>query len=182
MPGASDEPLGPFPPGAEPTEYDKLRRRVLWKMPYGLYVVGSRSGERRNGMTLNLASQLSTEPKLVGISVEHPALTHQLIRQGGAFSLCIVDREDRAAVRKFVKPVEVDEAARTLNGIGFHDGPVTGVPILDSAVAWLECRVRQEVACGQHTLFIGEVVNCGFQRPEETPVLRMEDTRMNYGG
>jgi flavin reductase (DIM6/NTAB) family NADH-FMN oxidoreductase RutF len=50
-------PIGPFPPGAESEaqkeEYDKLRRRVLWKMPYGLYVVGARDGERRNGMTLN---------------------------------------------------------------------------------------------------------------------------------
>ena len=56
------------------------------------------------------------------------------------------------------------------------------VPVLDQAVAWLECQVRQEVACGNHTLFVGEVVGCGFQRPEDTPVLRMEDTRMNYGG
>jgi flavin reductase (DIM6/NTAB) family NADH-FMN oxidoreductase RutF len=46
----------------------------------------------------------------------------------------------------------------------------------------MECNVRQAVACGQHTLFIGEVVACGFHGSEETPVLRMEDTRMNYGG
>jgi flavin reductase (DIM6/NTAB) family NADH-FMN oxidoreductase RutF len=105
-----------------------------------------------------------------------------LIHDGGAFSVCMIDREDRAVVRKFVKPVEVDEAAATLNGFPFHDGPATGVPVLDQAVAWLECQLRQEVACGNHTLFIGEVVNCGFQRPEDTPVLRMEDTRMNYGG
>jgi hypothetical protein len=31
-------------------------------------------------------------------------------------------------------------------------------------------------------LFIGEIVDCGFLREEETPVLRMEDPRMNYGG
>ena len=34
-------PVGPFPDGADPDEYDRLRRRVLWKMPSGLYVVGS---------------------------------------------------------------------------------------------------------------------------------------------
>lgn len=182
MAGPADEPVGPFPPGVDPGEYDKLRRRVLWKMPYGLYVVGSHHDGRRQGMTLNFATQLSFDPKLVGISVERTALTHELIRHGAAFSLCLIDLEDRAIVRKFVKPVEVDEEAKTLNGFAFHDGPVTGVPVLDQAVAWLECQVRQEVACGQHTLFIGEVVDCGFQRPEDTPVLRMEDTRMNYGG
>jgi len=182
MAGSTGEPIGPFPPGSDPEEYDKLRRRVLWKMPYGLYVVGSRSGVERQLMTLNWATQLSFEPKLVGIGVEQTAVTHGLIRAGGAFSLCTIDREDRAIVRKFVKPVEVDEAASTLNGFAFHDGPATGVPILDQAVSWLECQVRQEVACGNHTLFIGEVVDCGFQAAEDTPVLRMEDTRMNYGG
>jgi hypothetical protein len=35
---------------------------------------------------------------------------------------------------------------------------------------------------GDHTLFVGEVVDCEFQRAEDTNVLRMEDTRMNYGG
>jgi flavin reductase (DIM6/NTAB) family NADH-FMN oxidoreductase RutF len=178
-------PIGPFPPGVDTddakAEYDKLRRRVLWSLPYGLYLVGSRSGARRNAMTLNWATQVSFDPKLVGISVEKPALTHELIVEGGAFSLNTVDREDRAIVRKFTKPVEVDEAATTLNGFAFHDGR-TGVPILDQAVAWVECEVRLPVDCGDHTFFIGEVVDCGFQRAEDTPVLRMEDTRMSYGG
>jgi hypothetical protein len=50
----SSGPVPPFPSGADPDEYDRLRRRVLWKMPSGLYVVGSTDqGERRNAMTLN---------------------------------------------------------------------------------------------------------------------------------
>jgi hypothetical protein len=42
--------------------------------------------------------------------------------------------------------------------------------------------VREQVATGDHTLFVGDIVDCGFQKDETTPVLRMEDTRMNYGG
>ncbi|HEV3402409.1 MAG TPA: flavin reductase family protein [Acidimicrobiales bacterium] len=174
-------PVGPFPDGTDPEEYDKLRRRVLWTMPSGLYVVGSRAGDRRNGMTLNWATQLSFNPKLLGVAVENEAVTRELIAEGGAFSLCILDREDRAIVRKFTKPVEVDAGGSTLNGFPFHDG-VTGVPILDQAVAYVECRVQETLELGDHTLFVGEVVDAGFQKPEDTPVLRMEDTRMNYGG
>lgn len=177
----SGEPVGPFPDGADPEAYDKLRRRVLWTLPYGLYVVGSRAGDRRNGMVLNWATQLAFEPKLVGISVEHEALTHELITQGGSFTLCTIDREDRAIVRRFTKPVEVDESGRTMNGFPFHDGR-TGAPILDGSPGWLDCEVRQAVEVGGHTLFIGEVVDAGFQKDEDTPVLRMEDTRMSYGG
>src|SRR5687767_15246249 len=92
--------VGPFPEGADPEQYDKLRRRVLWTMPSGLYVVGSRAGERRNLMTLNWATQLAFDPKLVGISVERDAVTHELITEGRVFTLNIVSREDRAIVRK----------------------------------------------------------------------------------
>jgi flavin reductase (DIM6/NTAB) family NADH-FMN oxidoreductase RutF len=42
--------------------------------------------------------------------------------------------------------------------------------------------VRNPVDCGGHTFFIGEVVACAFQGAEDTDVLRMEDTRMSYGG
>ncbi len=84
-------------------------------------------------------------------------------------------------MRKFTKPVEVDTDAKTLNGFPYHDG-VTGAPILDQAPAYVDCEVRQPVDVGNHTLFIGEVVDAGFQADEETEVLRMEDTRMNYGG
>lgn len=178
-------PVGPYPPGTDTDDakdtYDRLRRRVLWSLPSGLYIVGSRAGDRRNGMTLNWATQVSFDPKLVGIGVEKPALTHELIHEGAVFSLNTIDREDRAIVRKFTKPVDVDTDAKTLNGFAYREG-VTGAPILTQAVAWIECEVRHEVDTGNHTFFIGEVVDSGFQKDEETAVLRMEDTRMNYGG
>jgi flavin reductase (DIM6/NTAB) family NADH-FMN oxidoreductase RutF len=173
--------VGPVPDGQDAEDYDKRRRRVLWSMPSGLYVLGTRAGDRRNGMTLNWASQVSFDPKLVAVSVEKEAVTHHLIVEGGVFCLNLVDREDRAIVRKFTKPVEVDLEARTLNGFPYHDG-LSGAPVLDQAVAYVDCAVRQSVDVGDHTLFLGEVVDAGFQKPEDTGVLRMEDTRMNYGG
>ena len=179
-------PIGPYPPGVDTedaqTEYDKLRRRVLWTFPSGLFVIGSRDGDRRNGMTANWVSQVSFDPKLVAVSVDDHAFTHELITASNVFAVCTIDREQREIVRKFTKPVDVDLTAMTLNGFAFHDGPVTGAPVLDQAAAFVECEVRNAVDVGGHTLFIGEVVNSAFQRGEDTAVLRMEDTRMSYGG
>ena len=173
--------VGPVPAGRDAEEYDKLRRRVLWKMPSGLYVLGARDGERRNGMTMNWVTQLSFDPKLIGVGIEREAFTHELVTAGGVFSINLVAHDDRSIVRKFTKPVDVDLDARTLNGFAFHDG-ATGAPILDQAVAFVDCEVRQSIDLGGHSLFIGEIVDCGFQLDEDTPVLAMQDTRMNYGG
>jgi len=185
--------VGPIPPGADPDAYDRLRRRVLWSMPSGLYVLGSRSGPLRNLMTVNWATQVALEPKLVAVSVERSARSHALVAEGRVFALSLLARADRALVRRFVKPVddvEVDDAGTgTMQGEAVHAAP-SGAPVLDAAVAWLDCALTEQVDVGSHSLFVGEVTGCGFgpgdaptpPHGERLEVLRMEDTRMNYGG
>jgi flavin reductase (DIM6/NTAB) family NADH-FMN oxidoreductase RutF len=142
-------------------------------------------------MTLNWATQLAFAPKLLGISVERDALTHELIQAGGVFSVSVLARTDRAVVRKFVKPVPdpgSNGGAPGSRPSALADQPVfqarTGAPILGAAVAWMDCELRQAVPLGSHTLFVGEVVDSGIaDSTDDTPeVLRMEDTRMSYGG
>ncbi len=186
MASQPDHPVGPFPAAISTSDdridYDKLRRRVLWTMPSGLYVLGSHRGDSEyNLMTLNWASQVSSDPKLVGVGVEKTAYTHELIEATGAFSLNILSRESRPIVRKFVKPVEVDVDAATLNGFAFHTR-ATGSPVLDEAVAYVDMTLWKTVDCGAHAWFIGEVVDAGFLRDESIEILRTEDTRMSYGG
>jgi flavin reductase (DIM6/NTAB) family NADH-FMN oxidoreductase RutF len=164
----------------DPDAFDRLRRRVLWSLPTGLYLLGSSAGGRRNLMTLSWATQVATEPKLVAVGVEAGALTHQLVDDGGAFALSLLARDDRALVRRFVKPAIEDQPAGTLNGVEVTTA-TTGAPILAAALAWLDCEVRQRVDCGSHSLFVGEVVDCG-ESGREGPVLAMGDTRMSYGG
>src|ERR1019366_8825295 len=72
-------------------------------------------------------------------------------------------------------------AAHTLNGFPIVER-VTGAPILAQSVAFLDCAVRDRLEAGHHTFFAGEVLDCGFLADEDTPILQMEDTRMNYGG
>ncbi|HVC15615.1 MAG TPA: flavin reductase family protein [Acidimicrobiales bacterium] len=166
---------------------DRLRRRVLWSMPSGIYVVGSGTGGSVNLMTANLAIQVSVEPKLVGVAVDASSMTHSLVVAHGVFSLSFLSRDDRAVVRRFVKPVRESDVVRT-GGVAVSmageavDVHETGAPVLARAVAWLDCEVRHRVGLGSHDLFVGEVVGVGGPEGDVPPLLRMEDTRMNYGG
>lgn len=173
--------VGPFPDGVDPDGYDRARRRILWSMPTGLFVLGSVHDARRNLMTLNWGMQVATDPKIVCVSVEAEAVTHGLVRNGGVFSLSILSREDRAIVRKFVKPLDDAGEPSRLGGFDVFTA-TTGAPILAVAAAWLDCEVRDTLHLGSHTLFTGEVVNCGGEVDDDTEILRMEDTRMSYGG
>jgi flavin reductase (DIM6/NTAB) family NADH-FMN oxidoreductase RutF len=161
---------------------------VVGPVPSGLYVVGTRAAGRRNLMTISWATQVATSPKLVGIGVESVAVTHELLEEGGVFALSLLPRSQRAVVRRFVKPV-ADAAVDDRTGVGTMQGEpvhaaVTGAPILDVAMSWLDCEVRHVLALGSHSFFVGEVVDCGESvqdAPDSSP-LRVEDTRMNYGG
>ena len=180
-------PIGPFPPHVEgdeaQDEYDKLRRRVLWSLPYGLYVVGQpgRRPPQPHDPELGHAGELRAQAGRHRGREDgaHPRAGRAT---GGSFTLNTVSREDRAIVRKFTKPVEDDPAAGTLNGFPVHDGP-TGAPILDPGrrLDRLPRSARPSTA-GATRFFVGEVVDCAFPQAEDTPVLRMEDTRMSYGG
>ena len=187
--------LGPVPAGRDPGDYDRLRRRVLWSMPSGLYVVGTRHGGRRNLMTISWVTQVAMAPKLVGIGVETGAVTHALLDAGRVFALSLLPRAERAVVRRFAKPVtessvDDDTGVGSMQGEAVHSA-TTGAPILDSAVAWLDCELRHVLALGSHSWFVGEVVDCGestsadsepTSAESDASVLSMADTRMNYGG
>jgi flavin reductase (DIM6/NTAB) family NADH-FMN oxidoreductase RutF len=153
-------------------------------MPTGLYLIGSRAGNEANLMTANLVVQVCIEPKLVAVAIERDALTMRLVREGGAFSVSLLPRTERAVVRHFVKPVvEVersdDDAVLTLSGHAVDEVGPERLPVLASAVGYLYCALTSAEELGSHVLCVGEVVEVGG---EPSDVLRMEDTRMHYGG
>jgi len=180
-------PPPPSPVGtghADDSEEDRHRRRVLWAMPTGLYLVGSRHGDEANLMTANLVVQVSMDPKLVAVALERESVTLRLVEAGGWFALTLLPRDEREVVRRFVKPVteiERDEhgALVTMSGHAVREAGPTGLPVLAAAAGHLVCRVTTRNELGSHTLCIGEVVEVAG---EPVDVLRMEDTRMHYGG
>ena len=165
-------------------EYDRQRRRVLWALPTGLYLIGSRHGEAVNLMTANLVVQVCLEPKLVAVGVEADSVTADLIAGGNAFTVSLLARQDKDVVRRFVKPVhsvvrDTSGVVTTMSGHAVNEVGPTQLPVLGAAAGYLVCTVVRQEALGSHTLFIGEVGEVGG---EPVDVLRMEDTRMHYGG
>jgi flavin reductase (DIM6/NTAB) family NADH-FMN oxidoreductase RutF len=154
--------------------------KVTWQIPNALCLVGSRSGDEWNGMTQSWVSQVSMDPVLVAISVDATAVTNRLIRDGGSFSVNLWDQANTRVFVKFSKPAVREGNA--LNGRPVRLG-VTGAPIFEEAVAYIDCRVVRTIELGSHDLFIGEIVDAGFHEGREgTPVASISDTRMKYGG
>ena len=142
---------------------------ALEQISYGLYVVGSKNGDEVNGMTANWLTQVSFEPRMVALAVEAHSHTMANIRASQVFSVNVIAEADTNLIEKFVEPQQ--RAGNKLGGIAFRLGE-TSCPILEQAIAWLECAVEQVVAAGDHELVIGRVVDGGEQREGEPLTLR----------
>ena len=157
---------------------DQLVNRLTWKIPNALALIGSRSGDERNGMTASWITQLSMEPVLIGVGVDNTAVTHRLISEGGSFTVNLWNAEDTRVFVKFSKPATYADG--TLNGRAVREA-TTGAPVFTEAIAWMDCEVRHAVDLGTHTLFVGELVD-GDIHVDEARSASMSDTRMKYGG
>lgn len=153
------------------------KKKALRLLTYGLYVATSRDDRGSAGGTINWLSQSSFVPPLIMVGIQQDSTLHRAIARSRGFAVHIVGQSQKEMAMRFFKGAE--EKNNTLNGFRFEAG-VTGAPVLLDPPAWFECRVVEQLASGDHTIFVGEVVAAGVRR-QETP-LTLRETGLAYGG
>jgi flavin reductase (DIM6/NTAB) family NADH-FMN oxidoreductase RutF len=143
--------------------------------PSGLAVLSVEQDGERLGLTVGSLVSLSLEPPLVGVGVSRQAAMHELLRGAGRFGLSLLAADQAAVAQHFARGVP---PIALWHGVASHDGE-TGVPLIDDALGWIECRVDAEHATGDHTLFVGEVVS--LERGRMAPALVYLDQRYTAG-
>ena len=128
--------------------------KTLGQMTYGIYVLTTFYKEAVNGMIASWVSQVSYDPLLIMAAVHPNRYSHQLIEKSGCFALHVVDRQQADFLARFKG---ADPSAK-FSSVRWERGK-TGCPILTECVAYLECNVKASYIPGNHTLFLGEVVD-----------------------
>ncbi len=141
-------------------------RRAIAEWATGVSVVTSRNGGVDTGLTVNALLSVSLTPPLLLISIQHAADSTPIIRQSGVFAVNVLSRLQRPLSERFAQTLSPEEKFRA---VPIHRG-VTKVPLIEGAVATIECRVRQEIPVADHALFIGEVVSVHLSN-EEPPLV-----------
>ncbi len=137
-------------------------------MTYGIYVLTSCSGDEMNGMIASWVSQVSYEPPLIMAAVHPNRHSHGLMASGACFGLHVIDQGQKDLLKRFKGP---DPAKKFIN-IDWET-KTTGVPILKNCIAWFELEIRERITPGNHTLYIGEVVACGYNHAK-TPLSTLD--------
>jgi flavin reductase (DIM6/NTAB) family NADH-FMN oxidoreductase RutF len=131
-------------------------RNIMGHFATGVTVITTTVGEKLHGMTANAVASLSLDPVMVLICVDKDTHTHVLLDEGRVFAVNILTEHQEAVSQVFAKKAEPETGS--LRGHKFRRGS-TGAPILEGCLAYLECRVKGVLEGGDHSIFLGEVVD-----------------------
>ncbi|HEX2701070.1 MAG TPA: flavin reductase family protein [Acidimicrobiales bacterium] len=143
----------PAQPGAAPT-FDAARfRQVLGHFCSGVTVVTSVIAEEPVGFTVQSFSSVSLDPPLVAVCPARVSTSWPRIRSSGVFCVNVL-REDQEAVAR----VFATRGADKFRGVGWTPSVSTRSPVLDGALAWIDCRIEAEHDGGDHLVVLGRAV------------------------
>jgi len=143
-------------------------RSTVGAFATGVTVVTTRGEEHAYGMTANAFSSVSLDPPLVLVCVISPSDGAEHIQRNGCFAVNILHAEQEPMSRYFAsreRPRGRDAFREVPHRIG-----ATGSPILEGAAAYLDCQLHATHPAGDHLIFIGEVLELGFE-PDGEPLL-----------
>jgi flavin reductase (DIM6/NTAB) family NADH-FMN oxidoreductase RutF len=129
--------------------------QALAALTTGIYVLTVRSGERQHGMSSSWVTQVSGEPVLIMAAVDRQHATHDMILDSQAFAINVVGHQSRQLEDYFYSA----QSRRPDNLTPFPlETGATGTPLLQEALASLDCRLVSTHTAGDHALFVGNVV------------------------
>jgi len=135
--------------------------------------------------TVNWVTQASFAPPLVAVGVKADSGAHSIIKECGSFALNVLGKDQQGQAFTFFKSLERE--GNTIGGEPFTAG-ATGAPVLDKSPAFVECRLVDTVEKGDHSIFVGEVVEAGVKgeiagRPDDATLLLKDlGEKTFYGG
>lgn len=132
-------------------------RDVMRKLAGSVTIITTEDDGALHGFTATAVCSVCAEPPTILIVVNRSARTHPHIDRKGAFAVNILaDHQVELATLFATKSPEQFANVK-------YDTTARGVPVIEGAAAFIECRVSEQKDVGTHTIFIGSVIGAGTQ-------------------
>ncbi len=142
-------------------------RHVMRRWASTVTIVTTRTDEVIYGLTVTAFSSLSAQPPMVFVSIDRKTHSHPLIERSGIFCVNLLAPEMSHISDRFAGRVPCEDRFAGLA----HHREATGSPVLDDAIAFLDCSVVESLATGDHTIFVGQVEAAAVQWPGSLPLV-----------
>lgn len=141
-------------------------RDAIGHFPTGVTVVTATGPDGPAGLTTNAVASLSLEPLLVLVCFESRSRTLEVVRASRRFAVNVLRAGDEQLAAVFASKRVAAEKFADVTHTESH-----GVPVLDRALAWVACELRELLPGGDHEIGIGEVLGTGTGDPAGEPLV-----------
>ncbi len=142
-------------------------RDALRHFPAGVTILTIKLGDEVHGLTVSAFASVSPEPPLIAVVIDRRHHAHQMLETDGAvFAVNILAGDQEELSDRFAWTPSEERF-----GAGRWTTAATGAPILEDALAWLDCRVWGRYEAGTHWIYVGEVLASGVPRSDEPPLI-----------
>ena len=132
--------------------------KALYPISYGLYVVGSRKGDKINAQIANTVIQVCSEPPTISVCINKGNLTHEYIKSSKVFTVSVLAQDTPL---NFIGNFGF-KSGRDVNkfeNVKYKIGETKAAVVLEHALSIMEATVVNEADAGTHTIFVGELVS-----------------------
>lgn len=148
---------------------EAMRRSMrLWAC--GVTVVTTAHGERRAGMTASSFTSISLEPPLILVCLHKEAGTSLLLQESGVFGVSILGERQEDYSALFAGYTQLPAGVERIDTVPTFVAD-TGAPLLEEAIAWMDCRVFGMHDGATHHVIIGEVLATGRKGDPAWPLV-----------
>jgi len=138
---------------AASSELQRAYRTTIGHFATGVTVVTTTGPGGPAGMTTNAVASLSLDPLLLLVCFDRDSRTLEVVRDSRRFAVNVLRAGDVELAAVFASKRVAREKFESVTHTEAH-----GVPVLDDALAWIACELRELVAGGDHVIGIGDVV------------------------
>jgi flavin reductase (DIM6/NTAB) family NADH-FMN oxidoreductase RutF len=109
-------------------------------------------------MTVNAFAAVSLDPMLVLVCIRQDSEMRRLFDELDFFAVSVLAADQEPVARWFANPRR-PAGLKQFDAVAWRAGVATGSPLIDQALAWLECAVVQQIPAGDHTILLGRVLS-----------------------
>ncbi|NMR32420.1 flavin reductase family protein [Crystallibacter degradans] len=148
-------------------------RDVIGNFTSGVAVITTNHADSRFAVTASAVSSLSMDPPMLLVCLNRRLATADAVSDSGVFAVNILAEDQGELAAQFAT-----RHPDKFRGVQTAEGKL-GVPVLATALAYLECRVTERVDVATHSVFMAEVQNAASQPGKPLAYFRSRFGRFN---
>ena len=134
-------------------------RQIMSRFVTGVTIVTTRHDSEIHGLTCNAFCSISLSPPTILVSISTHTRTDGLMRQSRVLAVNVLS-DSQADLSKCFTGRHKDKEANRFEGFQWSTA-VTGAPIFEGTLAYLDCKIVNAFETGDHTLYVAEVLDSG---------------------